>query len=74
MSMTYAIYQQTEHGLLRVGTFRPKKATSVRQIAEQFFAKCPNAPRGKMYICGRFRAPGSPHGWADDVAGRVILE
>jgi hypothetical protein len=68
--MTYALYEETEQGLLRIGTFKPHRATSVREIAAQLFAKYPNMPQGKMYIARRFRLFGK---WTDDVANRVLL-
>jgi hypothetical protein len=70
---TFAIYLDTTDGLLRVGTFKPRNATSVRHIADQFFAKQPNLPRGKVYIANRYRDSQTEGGWADDVAGRVLL-
>ena len=66
---TFAIYQDTSDGVLRVGTFTPRKATSVHHIAEQFFEKQPNMPRGKVNICRR-RKFGDR--WIDD-PNRVLL-
>jgi|HubBroStandDraft_2_1064218.scaffolds.fasta_scaffold585044_1 hypothetical protein len=68
---TVAIYQHTENGWLRVGLFSPRKATSARHIAVQYFAHCPNAPRGKMYATRRYRINGT---WADDIGSRFLLE
>jgi hypothetical protein len=67
---TFAIYQDTDDGMLRVGTFTPRNRTSVRHIAEQFFAKCPDAPRGKMYVAQRINMGG---GQIIDSPDRVLL-
>jgi hypothetical protein len=37
----------------------------------QYFAHCPNAPRGKMYATRRYRINGT---WADDIGSRFLLE
>ena len=60
--MTYAIYQDTKNGLLRLGTFSPKNATSVREIARQFFARYPSMPRHGVYIARRYN---NGHGYVD---------
>ena len=52
MAKTVAIYQQTEDGLLQLGTFTPHKFYSARSIGEQFRARYPNV-RGKLFMARR---------------------
>jgi hypothetical protein len=47
------IYQRTPDGMLRLGTFRPRKHYSIRAISEQFMRQHPNADPSELYISTR---------------------
>jgi hypothetical protein len=55
---TVAIYQQTEDGMLRLGTFTPRKYYSIRAISEQFCYKHPNADPSRLFIAPRVPSMG----------------
>lgn len=65
MTKTVAIYQQTEHGLLRIGIFRPHKYYSIASIAEQFRKRYPQAESdGALFMADRTLLMGMG-GWVD---------
>jgi len=61
MSRTYVLYQQTEHGRLRVGQFKGP-AGSTRNIARTVFRRFPGLT-GRLFVGRRFFACGR---WVDD--------
>ncbi len=55
---TVAIYEKTGNGMLRLGTFTPRKYYSVRSISEQFCDKHPNADPKALFIARRVQSFG----------------
>jgi len=71
MSKTVAIYQQTENGMLRLGTFTQPKGSgrSIREMSEAIYQKMPTLT-GECFLAPRVRVMGK---WVDD-AQRIPLE
>jgi len=69
--MTVTIYQKTENGMLRVGTYtvRGKHSYSVRAIADKFLSQHPNFAPDELYIAKRLNLSGR---WVDDTPLKAI--
>ena len=63
MRRTIAIYHKTENGLLRLGTFTPRNAVSIRHISQQIRARHPGLKDAELYMAQRIRLFGR---WVDD--------